>query len=71
MKNEPRWSQVEPMELDEKSPAPSHGEELKTIIVGRDQQKGRAVENELRAWPPNGQVYFLAADLSLTKEALR
>jgi NAD(P)-dependent dehydrogenase (short-subunit alcohol dehydrogenase family) len=44
---------------------------VKTIIVGRDQQKGQAVETELRDSSPNGQVYFVAADLSLVKEALR
>jgi NAD(P)-dependent dehydrogenase (short-subunit alcohol dehydrogenase family) len=46
-----------------------HG--VKTIIVGRDQQKGRAVENELRKCSPKGEIYFLAADLSLMNEAHR
>src|SRR5215470_15005062 len=44
---------------------------IRTIIVGRDARKGRAVETELRHSSPNGRVYFLAADLSLVKEALR
>jgi NAD(P)-dependent dehydrogenase (short-subunit alcohol dehydrogenase family) len=44
---------------------------VKTIIVGRDQQKGQAVEKELRACSPKGEIYFLAADLSLMKEAHR
>lgn len=44
---------------------------IRTIIVGRDARKGQSVQAELRASSPNGQVYFLAADLSLVKEALR
>src|SRR5215468_8682954 len=38
---------------------------IKTIIVGRDRQKGEAAEKQLRAGSPKGEVYFVRADLSL------
>jgi NAD(P)-dependent dehydrogenase (short-subunit alcohol dehydrogenase family) len=44
---------------------------VKTFIVGRDQRKGQAAETELRTCSPNGEVYFVPADLSLRNETLR
>src|SRR5215471_14090957 len=41
------------------------------LVVGRDRDKGRVVEQELRSVTGNGRVYFMRADLGLIREGYR
>src|SRR5689334_2004882 len=41
------------------------------LVVGRDQDKGPLVEQELRSATGNGRIFFMRADLGLIREANR
>jgi NAD(P)-dependent dehydrogenase (short-subunit alcohol dehydrogenase family) len=43
----------------------------RVLVVGRDRDRGRLVEQELRSTTGNGRVYFMRADLGLIREGHR
>lgn len=43
----------------------------RVIVIGRDPEKGRRVERELRDETRNGDVSFVAADLALVRDTIR